>query len=122
MPVSYRIDEQRDILHIVLEGAVSANEIHELRGRIRGDRRIASYMSRLIDATGLTHSFTPADIRRFGDVARLDEPPERPSRRAVVLKPAERQVMEVFQAYIRDANVQYRVFDSTREAEDWLAS
>jgi len=122
MPISYRIDPQRRIIYTTLHGEVTTEDVLGYRARLRAEGRFSADFGRLIDAREIMHDFTRADIRRFADLTRLEEPSPIGSRRAVVLASADKEMMAVFQAYTRGHPIDYRPFGSIAEAEDWLGS
>jgi len=123
MPITYRIDPERRVVYLEVDGLLSVEEVQSYRRRLTTDPGYSPFYDRMIDARNVSSRIAPADIRRLADIIRLDDQGNKPSRRAVVLQDAAKLgLMQVFQAYTRGNPAEYRVFQSVEDAERWLAS
>ena len=121
MPIRYRIDPARRLVHLDLYGKLTADEIRDFRRSLDEEPGGAAVFDRLIDARGLSRDIDPAEIRRLADVVRTSDRGKEPSRRAVVMDDAPLTAkMGVFQAYTRGDPAVYRVFTRMDDAKRWL--
>ena len=88
MPIRYRIDPARRLVHLDLYGKLTADEIRDFRRSLDEEPGGAAVFDRLIDARGLSRDIDPAEIRRLADVVRTSDRGKEPSRRAVVMDDA----------------------------------
>ena len=123
MPLSYRIDPERQVVYTELRGKLTLDDVRDFRERLEAELGQGTVYNRLIDARALARDFTPAEIRSLADLVRVKDQGQGPSRRAVVMEDAQVvALMQVFQAYTRGDSADYRVFRKMEDAERWLAS
>ena len=122
MAITYRIDPQQRVVHLDLQGKLTADEVREFRARLESEIGSGTVFDRLIDARGLSSEISHAEIRRLADLVRVSDRGHGRSRRAVVMDdPPLTAKMQVFQAYTRGDSAVYRVFRKMEDAERWLA-
>jgi hypothetical protein len=121
MPISYRTDPVRRVIYLEMQGAVDVAEVRDYRLRLQRDPDYSADFAWLVDARGVSHVLSRADVRRLADLMRIaDHAAEKTKRAVLISEPALLQLMEVFQAYTRGDAPEYRVFHSASEAQRWL--
>lgn len=121
MPIHYRIDPERRLIHVQLYGILNVEDVLHYRSQLQRDPGYSDRFDRLIDARAVSKDVSRAEVRRLADITRRDDQGSGPSRRAVILQELPTlALMEVFQAYVRGNPAEYRVFQNVDEAERWL--
>jgi hypothetical protein len=124
MPISYRIDPQRNLVLTTASGALGDADILELKRALRSDPRVSANMRQLSDVRLVTDlRVTPAGVRQMvaADVDQGTPPPE--YRLAIVT--GQDVVFGMARMYqtLTDASRQHvGVFRSLEEAEAWLSA
>src|SRR5438874_9797024 len=122
MPISYRIDDGGDVVHVSFRGRVTIEEFRDNRATLMSDPRFRPSMHRLTDVRELTELPSTHELRALALLAgeaRQGEP-EGVRRGVLVGSRAEYGVIRQYQAFLWNIGASVDVLSSDAEADAWL--
>ena len=121
MPVTYSIDNARNIIHTRCEGEVTFQEVTDHFAKLISDPTCPPRLNVLLDLTGLTSAPTSEQVRRVSSV--IED-----SRKHIVFDTCAIAVssellygmMRIFEVFTEKNFRQTRTFRSLDKAREWL--
>lgn len=123
MPIQYRVEPERELIRVVITGAVGEENFEEYRRQLAGDPGYSAEYARLFDLRGVSTAPTTAQIRSLvHTIVRRALPT--PAKRAIVVSSDVsfgmfRMLGMLLEGHTRE---QFRVFRAIDDALRWLAA
>ncbi len=121
MPIRYRVDHARGIVHTTLEGEISAEDLWQHATALASDPDTRE-CNELADLTGITGATASAgDVRAMG-MQLLKSDTNRPGGKFAMVAPTDVSfgMARLYQAHREHPSIEIRVFREREEALAWL--